>query len=333
MLDSFMNEKWSRISIFSVSKILMVDLVNQEFEFLRHTVKSSESEELSVLIQTDNYPLLLHDEIGHTRNTEILFYDEVAIKKIFEPDNGLIQLEKLQATYSSYKDAGLKAIDSFFEGSIQKLAINELSLLESGSTFLQIGGTGAQALKHLLMGGGFAVLVTPSLGEAIAACHRAAKLNVLNRFYIILGKGEQLPFKDHSFDVVYYGGSLHHTEHKIAIQESHRVLSNQGIFMALEAVEAPGYKVAIKVLKKREPEVECIILTKRNCDEICDDWNAAKITYGGAFLRYLYLGLEKVGITFSSGVLIQSQILLDGLLPSRVRKIFGSVALIQIRKS
>jgi hypothetical protein len=332
MVDSFMNEKWSRVPILFMSKILERDFVGQEFEFLRYPGKTVESEGLSVLIQTEIFPLFQQNEVSNVKNTEILYYDQIAVTKIFGHDIGLIQLEKLQASYDNYKDAGLKAIDSFFEGSVQNIAIRELSLLKPGSTFLQIGGTGAQALKHLLMGGGFAVLITPSLGEAIAACYRASKLDVLNRFYIILGIGEELPFKDNSFDVVYYGGSLHHTEFKVAIHESHRVLSSQGMFMALEAVEAPGYKVAIKVLQKREPEVECIILTKGNCDEICNNWRVAKIFYGGAFLRYIYLGLEKLGITFSAGFLIRSQIIMDRLLPRKVRKFFASVALIQIKK-
>lgn len=264
---------------------------------------------------------------------ELKFYDLNSISILNGTNSPLDFLRMIQSSGLGYANIRLKGIDSYFESSVQLAALQIISQHNPDGIFVQVGGNGTHALKHLLLGRGQSILVTPSLGEAIVATIESFHLNVNNRFFCILGFGESLPLKDESVDIVYYGGSLHHTNYKVALSEAIRVTKKNGIFLALEAIETFGYKSATKILQKREPEVACIILNKEDLSKIKVSHPHSEFIFGGFLLRYFFIGLQKLGIVLPSSFVVKSQILVDRLAGSYLRKFLGSAVLINIIKN
>lgn len=273
------------------------------------------------------------DSLSQEKIKELKIYDFHSISILsrkFSPTNFLKKIQKLHLKYSN---AGMSVVDSYYESSVQIAATKTLAKQYSDGLFVQVGGNGTQALKHLLLGSGRSFLVTPSLGEAIVATLGASDLNVLDRFTCILGVGENLPLLNESVDVVYYGGSLHHTNHIVAIKEATRVIKNSGILLALEAIETLGYRNAIRILKKREPDVDCVILTRSNLKEICFEYPQSEFVYGGFLLRYIFLGLQKLRFKIPKVIIVTTQVLVDKIAGKWLRSLLGSSVLILIPKN
>jgi uncharacterized protein YbaR (Trm112 family) len=97
-----------------------------------------------------------------------------------------------------------------------------------GRRVMQLGGSGIHALKMLLGGASEAWLLTPMLGEAVYARAVAARLGLEDAFHCVIGVGEEMPFANETFDVIFSAGCLHHMRTDVAFPEIHRVLRGGG---------------------------------------------------------------------------------------------------------
>src|SRR5438093_26358 len=89
---------------------------------------------------------------------------------------------------------------------------------------LQFGGSGTHGVKFLLAGARSATLVSPSEGELRLAVELARLFGVDNRMRVVKGVGENIPVAGDSFDRVYGGGCLHHSDVRRSLPEVWRVL-------------------------------------------------------------------------------------------------------------
>jgi len=68
-----------------------------------------------------------------------------------------------------------------------------------------------------------------------------------------IGSGEFLEFPDDSFDIVFFGFSLHHQKGSAALSEARRVLSPMGEILIIEPVEVSEYTKLVSVFEHEEP--------------------------------------------------------------------------------
>jgi len=68
-----------------------------------------------------------------------------------------------------------------------------------------------------------------------------------------LGSGESLEFPEASFDLVFFGFSLHHQNSFTALSEARRVLVSTGEILILEPTERSEYTKLVSVFEKEEP--------------------------------------------------------------------------------
>jgi hypothetical protein len=174
----------------------------------------------------------------------------------------------------------------------------------SGERALQIGGMGLHSLKFALAGASLAVLLTPMMGEAAYFLTAAEHLGVADRVMAIIGVAECLPFASKSFGRVYSGGCLHHTRLGPTGEEIARVLSSGGRFSAVEPNRAPLYELGIRVLGKRERNVNCVPLDRARVSEMRAAFPDVRVRGYAPFARYAFLGLEKLGIGAPDSVVI-----------------------------
>ena len=67
------------------------------------------------------------------------------------------------------------------------------------------------------------------------------------------GSGESLEFPEDSFDLVFFGFSLHHQNSITALSEAQRVLVPTGEILILEPTERSEYTKLVSVFEKEEP--------------------------------------------------------------------------------
>ena len=169
-----------------------------------------------------------------------------------------------------------------------------------GKEVVQIGGTGVHALRFLLAGARHAGLITPMLGEARFARALAIELGVSDRFSAAVGIFEECPLPDHSVDVVFSGGSLHHTITDLAFVEARRILRPGGRLGCFDPWRAPFYRLAVKLLGKREPGVFCRPLENERLRYLSKCFGETQVKLHGALTRYPLLALQKLGIDFTT---------------------------------
>jgi SAM-dependent methyltransferase len=98
-----------------------------------------------------------------------------------------------------------------------------------GARVLDLGCGSGENLERLVRYGGRAFGAEPGLERARRAAARAPTA---------AARGEALPWRDASFDLVYVSHVLHHAEDLVAVlREVHRVLAPGGILFAIETVE------------------------------------------------------------------------------------------------
>lgn len=68
-----------------------------------------------------------------------------------------------------------------------------------------------------------------------------------------IGSGESLEFPEDSFDLVFFGFSLHHQDSFAALSEAHRVLVPRGEILIIEPTEKSEYTKLVSVFDKEEP--------------------------------------------------------------------------------
>jgi uncharacterized protein YbaR (Trm112 family)/SAM-dependent methyltransferase len=164
---------------------------------------------------------------------------------------------------------------------------------------LQVGGTGIHAIRFLLAGAATATLVTPMISEARFARRLAEELGVAGGLSLAVGIFEELPLPPASMDVVFSGGSLHHTLTDLALFEAARVLRAGGKIGCFDPWRAPFYGIGIRVFGKREPGVFCRPLDNERTRYLSKCFADAKVKKHGSLSRYLLLALQKGGLDFT----------------------------------
>lgn len=156
--------------------------------------------------------------------------------------------------------------------------------------FVSIGGNGSQAIKMLMAGAEQAVLVTPSWQEGRLARKMAKFLGLDNRFDVIMGVGEQLPFAAGSVDRILGSGTLHHMDIKDAIPEIARVLAPGG----LAAFAEPRLNFLYRLFENtrirqmvREPGAQCYPLRISDIlENSADYFRVSRYKLSGGLIRY-----------------------------------------------
>jgi SAM-dependent methyltransferase len=172
----------------------------------------------------------------------------------------------------------------------------------AGRRLIQIGGKGAHAVKFLVAGAGEAWNISPMLGEARYAMALAKASGVEQKLRCVVGIGEELPFADAYFDGIFIGSCVHHMKTDRAFPEFKRVLVPGGRFAAVEPWLAPGYKLGIKLIGKREANPYCKPLTKSSASPLFDTFADGKIIHHGTFTRYALIAFEKTGLPLNAGL-------------------------------
>ena len=167
----------------------------------------------------------------------------------------------------------------------------------SGKRVLQIGGSGASVTGFMLAGASEGWLVTPMVGEARLAVAVAEAVGV--HVDCVVGIGEEVPFDDATFDVVFSAGCIHHMTTELAFPEIARVLRPGGRFAAIEPWRAPLYAIGTRIFGKRERNAFCRPLTRERVAPLFDAFAHASIVQHGALTRYPMLAAEKLGARFS----------------------------------
>lgn len=171
-------------------------------------------------------------------------------------------------------------------------------VLEDG-VFLQVGGTGLAALKALLGGARRSILVTPVAGELDLTTFAATELGIDDRFQGFVGPGEALPIEPGSVDVVVSEGCLHHMDVSLALAEFRRVLRPGGRFGCFDPWRARLYDIGVRVVGKRDPDVDCRPLTQQRMSDLATSFPDSEIRLHGAMTRYPLVALGKVGLRVS----------------------------------
>ena len=185
-------------------------------------------------------------------------------------------------------------IHLLFEAVAQYDAYTHVAPL-AGKRVLDLGGRGVEGLKMLLAGAAETWHVSPMLDELRFSHGLAAHVGLAERFHRVAAVGEELPFEDGTFDVVFTSGSLHHTVTELSLAECARVLRPGGRFAAVEPWKGRLYRLGIGVFGKREA-VGCVPLTPERAAPLFTAFNRARVVHHGALTRYPLLALFAVGL-------------------------------------
>lgn len=226
-----------------------------------------------------------YNAIGHTHS------DNISDERLHELMAGSADLS---ADRSQFPRPVETWIDATHDSVSQFEAYEYLSPMD-GKTFLQLGGGGAHAVKALLAGAKEGILLTPMLGEAQFAKSLAEHFGVEDRLFCVIAVGEELPFKEKSFDRMYSGGCLHHMRTNLAFAEMKRVLTDGGRFACVDPWKTLLHNFGTRVFGKREKGVFCRPIDPARLEPVSIFENH-KITRHGPVLRYFFLALQKAGI-------------------------------------
>jgi len=224
-------------------------------------------------------------------------------------------------------------MDAYYEPTAAKRVLDTSIEIGLDKTFLQIGGCGLAAISWLLLGGKSSTLITPSPSKRDFCLALANEFNVQSKLKLQVSFGKSLLLGDCQFDIVFIQGSLHHMQYEKALTEILRVLRKGGIFLAIEVLEAPGYKTATKLLGKREKEVKCEILDRFELYVLKKHFPDLDITFYRAFIRYFMLGFSKITRGFFGDVWPAKVIFFwDRRVKDVVQEKFGSYVLLVLKK-
>ena len=164
--------------------------------------------------------------------------------------------------------------------------------------FLQLGGSGAHAVKALLAGADIGLLLTPMIEEARVAMKLADKFGVADKLGCIIAVGEELPFAQGVIDLVYSGGCFHHMRLDYASKELHRVLKSGGRFSGVDPWKTVLHTIGTNIIGKREKSVFCKPITPERLAPMIEQFSDITVNHHGPVLRYMFLALEKVNLDF-----------------------------------
>jgi SAM-dependent methyltransferase len=276
---------------------------------------------------------------------EAVFYENEASREI-ERLASLTSIENVASVSSSLSFAGLarvfrtRAYDKFpdprrlwlaatFDCLAEYEALKFLAPLR-GRIVLQLGGNGAEAVKFMMAGAKVAHLVSPVESELRCGTELARLCGV--EIQCKLGLAEDIPYPDHSFDIIYSSGCAHHFETQRAFPEIARVLRPSGRFAAVEPWRAPFYSLGIHIFGKREKEVNCRPLTRERIGDLSDWFSFHELRQHGTFLRYPMIALAKLGVMIPLSVAWWLFSIDDGLSSLLHVRSYGSCAAILAEK-
>ncbi|WP_118828622.1 methyltransferase domain-containing protein [Salinibacter ruber] len=297
----------------------------------------------------DGVPVLLAPEVLHPPDChievnlndpkyeeayeEMDFYNEVASEEArnIENSQAFRVIEPVwnacQENVQSFPTPRQIWLDSVYDCAAQWDAYKHISPIK-GKRVLQMGGKGAHAVKFLLGGASEAWVVTPMIGEVRCAVALAEMVGVGDKLKCVVAVAEELPFVERSFDIVFSGGSLHHTRTERSITEVHRILRDNGRFAATDPWRAPLYSVGTAIFGKREPNVYCRPLTEERVKPVRKTFSSSSVEQHGTLTRYPLLALKKLGLSFSQDTVWKLNKMDDAVcsLIPRFREMGSSVA-------
>jgi SAM-dependent methyltransferase len=234
--------------------------------------------------------------------TEMEFYNSVADTATSDVSQSA-GYERLKRVAGRDDFPGEIWLDGTYDVSAQEDVYNFLNPIR-GTTHLQVGGGGVNAIKFLLAGAQECWLITPMLSEALFASELAYAFKVSDRFRAVVGIAEEMPFRDASFDNIFSGGCMHHTVTEVAFPEMRRILKPGGKFAAIEPWRAPLYGVGIRILGQREQPlvgrrdigVICRPMQAERVKPMFETFKTAAVCHHGTFTRYGLIALGKFGL-------------------------------------
>jgi SAM-dependent methyltransferase len=187
-------------------------------------------------------------------------------------------------------------IDSVSDPVAQGDAYHWLGSIE-GKSFLQLGGSGSHAVKAAIAGAHEVTLLTPMVEEGRVGQKVAEYVGIGIPLEISLGVGEQLPFADGSFDVIYGGATLHHTLLPYALPEIARILRPGGRASFVD----PNLNLMYKVLEvthlrelARVKGAQCYPIRVSDVYDNAGDFQTVRCEVSGGLSRYAIVGLNRV---------------------------------------
>ncbi len=156
-------------------------------------------------------------------------------------------------------------------------------------------------------------------------------VGVAERFHVVAGLAEELPFEAESFDAIYSQGCVHHWVTRVAMPECHRVLRPGGRFAAVEPWRAPFYEIGTKLFGKRQRDVHCVVLTPDRVEPYIERFHEPKINHHWSLSRYPLIALDKLGLRLSRGAVWRIGAVDDALASRfpRLRDAGSSVAILR----
>lgn len=134
------------------------------------------------------------------------------------------------------------------------------------------------------------------LDELTAGTQLATDLGVLDRFDVVGGIGEELPFADSSIDLLYSGSSLHHCQTADAFAEIHRVLAPGGRFGSVDVWRAPLYRIGTKVFGRAHRNAYCRPFIEDDVANASRHFTDLQVSWHGALVRYPLTVLQRIGV-------------------------------------
>lgn len=196
-------------------------------------------------------------------------------------------------------------VDATFDQMSQWDAYCHIAAVEDRDV-LQLGGSGSHAVKFLMAGAKSAWVISPMVGELQYAQALAGYFGVASRLHVVASIAEEMPFPDSSIDVIYSGGSLHHTSTQVVFRELRRVLKVGGKFAAVEPWRAPGYGIGTRIIgqngqRSRTKEVFCRPLTEARMKAFWEVFPEGRLSRHGSLFRYPLIALTKFGVSVPLG--------------------------------
>lgn len=110
------------------------------------------------------------------------------------------------------------------------------------------------------------------------------------RIHLIQGIAEDIPFANDSFDRIYSGGCLHHTQIEMTGTEVHRVLKENGKASFVDPIMTTTYRIFVRPFYEkgigRVDEAECTPLDRKKVREFLKKYKAGKLLPYRAFTHF-----------------------------------------------
>jgi len=174
---------------------------------------------------------------------------------------------------------------------------------------LQLGGSGAQAVKFAIAGSHPVLLIDPSLEMLKLAVKRAREYGVESSIFAIQAVAEELPFRDNFFDIIHAAYVLHHTILEKSAPEIYRVLKPGGTLCFLEPFEDNSFYKFFRMIlpysgKERRTSKYEYPLASKDLRLLANAFDEDDYLYFGVFMaltEYLarFVGKPKFGRTLT----------------------------------